>query len=206
MARPRKTEGEPSTKERIEAAFWTLFEQRPLEKISVKEVCAVAGCNKTTFYYHFQDLREVLDSIEEKCLPLEAPDMLVDLLAAEDKEAFASDFLESTGDRFEKYCLLLSSRGDPGFAKKAKKAMMLRWSEKLSLEYDSLGEKEKMAVRFAMGGSISVLSEHGDGAPLDLTAFVQVALAMVLPFIAPLVEETRSSNAHSAPASTRPRR
>lgn len=194
MARPRKAENGPSAKDRIETAFWALFEQKPLEKISVKEVCAHAGCNKTTFYYHFQDLREVLDSIEERCLPVEAPDMLIDLLAAENKEAFISDFFENMGDRFEKYCLLLSSRGDPGFSKKAKEVMLVKWREKLNFEYDSLSEKEKMAIRFAMGGSISVLAEHGDGEPLDLAVFIQVVLAMVAPLVMPVAAEMLTSN------------
>lgn len=181
MARPSKSDNRPAAEERIKASFWDLFQQKPLERISVKEVCDAAGCNKTTFYYHFQDLRELLDTIEEECLPIEAPEMLLQILVASDKEAFIACFLERMGERFEKYCLLLSSHGDPGFAKKAKSAMTNRWCESLGLVYDSLDCTDKMTIRFAMSGAVSIFADHGDGEPFDADAFANVILIAVMP-------------------------
>ena len=67
MARPKKIQGQPTMRDKIKEEFWCLYEQRPIERISVKEVCEATGCNKTTFYHHFQDLRAVLEEIEEEC-------------------------------------------------------------------------------------------------------------------------------------------
>lgn len=188
MPRPRKNNGVPPMKEQIERAFWDCFEQKPLEKISVKEVCQMAGCNKTTFYYHFQDLREVLDSIEAKCLPLEAPDILSNLITAEDREALAERFIDAMGDRFEKYCTLLSSHGDPDFAKKAKEIMLERWCQKTGLDYERLSAEDQMAIRFAMGGSISIFADHGDGAPFDPKVFAAAILDMIIPLASRLLQ------------------
>lgn len=138
MARPKKIQGRPTVRDRIKDEFWRLYEQRPIERISVKEVCEATGCNKTTFYYHFHDLRAVLEKIEEECLPLEAPDIFSELVSADDKVGFLHDYIARIGPRFEQYCVLLSSRGDPEFAKRAKKTMTLRWCEKLGIDYDKL--------------------------------------------------------------------
>lgn len=183
MARPKRVDGMPTAKEAIEAEFWKLYEERPLEKISVKEVCEAANVNKTTFYYHFQDIQEVLASIEEQCLPLEAPDMLADLLTAEDKARLVSDFIAKMGDRFERYCLLLSSRGDPEFAKRAKETMTLRWCEKLGIDYAALTSDARLTIRFVMGGASSIFADHGDGEPFDADAFASIVLTMIVPLV-----------------------
>lgn len=183
MARPKKIEGVPTAKEAIKAEFWKLYEQKPLERISVKEVCEGAGVNKTTFYYHFRDIQEVLASIEQECLPLEAPEMLVELLIAEDRAEVVSRFLSKMGARFERYCVLLSSRGDPDFAKKAKETMALRWCEKLGIDYDALPPDARLTIRFSMGGAISIFADHGDGEPFDVDAFASMVLSVVLPLM-----------------------
>ena len=43
---------EPTGKRRIKEAFWQLYQERPIEDIGIKEIVALAGCNRTTFYYH----------------------------------------------------------------------------------------------------------------------------------------------------------
>ena len=51
--RPEKTE---QTKADIKEAFWRLYAAKPIEKITVGEVCDLAGYNRGTFYLHFHDL------------------------------------------------------------------------------------------------------------------------------------------------------
>lgn len=48
------------TKKEIQSAFWQLLEGRPFGKITVKAVVARCGVNRNTFYYHFQDLHDLL--------------------------------------------------------------------------------------------------------------------------------------------------
>lgn len=183
MARPKRIDGVPTAKEAVEAEFWKLYEQKSLERITVKEVCEGAGVNKTTFYYHFQDIQEVLASIEEQCLPLEAPDMLADMLATSDKAKLVTEFLGNMGDRFERYCILLSSRGDPGFAKRAKETMALRWCEKLDIDYDTLPPDARLTIRFVMGGASSIFADHGDGEPFDAEAAAGIVQTIIIPLV-----------------------
>lgn len=183
MARPKKEEGVPTARETIKESFWRLYRDRPFEKISVKEVCEEANINKTTFYYHFQDLRAVLDEIEEDSLPLEAPQMIAALVRPVAKEEVVSTFIGNMGERFERYCILLSSKGDPDFAKQAKQIMTQRWCEELDIEYDKLPSDIKMAIRFLMGGTTSVFADHGDGKPFDPEVFADVVISLMDPFV-----------------------
>ena len=51
------------TREIITTAFWQLLQQKPMEKITVKEVCTLAQINRGTFYLHYYDMDDVLDDI-----------------------------------------------------------------------------------------------------------------------------------------------
>lgn len=56
------------TKMLIRRAFMDLMRQKPIQSISVKEVCDLAGINRSTFYAHYTDLYDLLDKIEEELI------------------------------------------------------------------------------------------------------------------------------------------
>ena len=43
-----------------------LLEERPISKISVKDVVEECGINRNTFYYHFQDLPTLIETIVQE--------------------------------------------------------------------------------------------------------------------------------------------
>ena len=51
------------TKRAIKEAFVALLDERPLNKITVKDVVEACGINRNSFYYHFQDLPALLEEI-----------------------------------------------------------------------------------------------------------------------------------------------
>ena len=51
-----------STKGNFITAFWKLYEDKKIEKISIRELCEVAGYNRTTFYDHFHDIYDLVDN------------------------------------------------------------------------------------------------------------------------------------------------
>lgn len=53
------------TEQAIKNAFTLLRAKKELEKITVKELCAEACINKSTFYAHYSDIFELSDVIEE---------------------------------------------------------------------------------------------------------------------------------------------
>lgn len=48
------------TKEAIRSSFESLLSEKDYDKITVKELCALARISKKTFYFHYQDLDELL--------------------------------------------------------------------------------------------------------------------------------------------------
>lgn len=48
------------TKKAIVESFIYLLNQKPLDKITVKEIVDDCGINRNTFYYHFEDIRALL--------------------------------------------------------------------------------------------------------------------------------------------------
>ena len=57
-----------TTKGNIRRALIRLSSIKPYPEITVKELCTEAGINRTTFYTHYKNTREVLDDIEEHAL------------------------------------------------------------------------------------------------------------------------------------------
>ena len=48
------------TKKAIVEAFLELLNEKPLDKITVKEIVDSCEINRNTFYYHFEDIRALL--------------------------------------------------------------------------------------------------------------------------------------------------
>ena len=48
------------TKKAIKETFVALLEERPLNRITVKDIVEACGINRNSFYYHFQDLPALL--------------------------------------------------------------------------------------------------------------------------------------------------
>ncbi len=54
------------TKQSIRTSLMKLLNERPLDKITVKDVVEDCGVNRNTFYYHFQDIYALVEDIFER--------------------------------------------------------------------------------------------------------------------------------------------
>lgn len=54
------------TRSSIINAFLELRSGKPIEKISIKELCEKAGINKSTFYTHYQDIYDLSEQLESQ--------------------------------------------------------------------------------------------------------------------------------------------
>lgn len=57
-----------ATRERFVDTFCKLYETKPIEKITVKEIAEKAGHNRVTFYQYFHDAYEILEYLENRLL------------------------------------------------------------------------------------------------------------------------------------------
>ena len=51
-----------STKQRIMDSFLKLLDERPLNRISIKDIVEDCGINRNTFYYHFEDMPSLVEA------------------------------------------------------------------------------------------------------------------------------------------------
>ncbi|HJC89307.1 MAG TPA: TetR/AcrR family transcriptional regulator, partial [Candidatus Eisenbergiella intestinigallinarum] len=54
------------TEQAIRNAFIELRTKKPLEKITVKELCELALINKSTFYAHYEDMYALSEAMEQE--------------------------------------------------------------------------------------------------------------------------------------------
>ena len=55
-----------TTRNDIKTAFTELLEERPITKITVKDVVERCGVNRNTFYYHFRDMPDLAEAVIEE--------------------------------------------------------------------------------------------------------------------------------------------
>ncbi len=56
------------TKMLIRRAFTDLLRQKPIQSISIKELCTAAGINRGTFYAHYTDIYDLRNKLEEEMM------------------------------------------------------------------------------------------------------------------------------------------
>jgi len=52
------------TRKAIRDVFCELTKEKKLNEITIKELCALADINKSTFYLHYKDIYDLADSIQ----------------------------------------------------------------------------------------------------------------------------------------------
>ena len=154
---PETTE---QTKKTIKDAFWELYKEKKIEKITVKDITLRAGFNRSTFYAYFIDVYDVLEQIEEDVMP-----GVEHIPPTGGVTSPTQDFMDELITIYEKnseyYSVLLSEKGDPAFSVKIKKIFknLMKESMKDLLESnDSIDEMEfDYALEFFTGATISVV-------------------------------------------------
>lgn len=58
------------TRTAIINAFLQLLDERPLSKITVKDIVDACGINRNTFYYHFEDIPALIEAISKEEMDL----------------------------------------------------------------------------------------------------------------------------------------
>lgn len=145
------------TKQNLIDAFWTLYCEKRMEKITVREITQKAGYNRGTFYEYFTDVYDVLEQIEESLIP--TLDQLPPITIAEDDMGMPIDmFMKLYEQNSKYYSVLLGDNGDPAFVSKLKNStkpiLKQAFSEKHdlnSIEFDFILEYVLSAMIGIMG-------------------------------------------------------
>ncbi len=106
------------TKQAIKASFMKLLNEFPLNKISVRSIVEDCGINRNSFYYHFQDIPDLIaeiikdetDALVEKYPTIGSLDECVNLafqFALQNKKAVLHIYNSVNRDIYERYTMQL---------------------------------------------------------------------------------------------------
>lgn len=116
------------TKMVIKDSFVKFLKQKPISKISVKEICEDADINRATFYAHYLDQYDLLQQIENEIM-VEINDNLKGYDFKENKlipVEMIEKILEYIMENAELFDLLLNSNGDMKFQQEVIKLIGLQ--------------------------------------------------------------------------------
>lgn len=143
------------TKMRIREAFITLLRGKPVNKITVKELCEMAEINRATFYSHYSDPFDLLEQIEKEELG-----KMADLLdqTMEKKENIMLTILRGLQEPGDANSVLASSNGDPEYTARISELFYSRYRNRVAEKLPGLSEENQEEVyRFIAGGSGNIL-------------------------------------------------
>lgn len=165
------------TKKMMKDAMLELMESRPLEKISVTDLCENADLNRSTFYAYYEDVGQLLAEIEN--------DVLNQLPVAPDKiEDYSNDTFLSILETFFEYVrenerlfrILIIKRDSNSFHSKLLNTVMEKYRD-LSNKNSILPSRYKYL--FCLRGVMGIMKEWIiEGFPFSSREFSRIALQM----------------------------
>ncbi|MGN0478442.1 MAG: TetR/AcrR family transcriptional regulator [Hominenteromicrobium sp.] len=148
------------TKQRIYGAFLALLKKKSIHHIAIRELCADAGINRTTFYNHYGSQYDVLaemtdDYLREIAAVMEHADVR-DKASVHSRVALILQFIQ---DNSELSAMLINNNIDETFAQRLFSLPKIGDMLNTALA-DIPDEREKAAtIAFAIYGSYRVLQD-----------------------------------------------
>ncbi len=146
------------TQKNIREAFLSLRAKKPLEKITVKELCETALINKTTFYLHYQSIYDLSEAIENELIESCFANTCDEDIKHPDKVVF--EFYRAFSEQRGLFRILFSSDRIEYLAKKTNSFI----KERIFRMYPSLKDDMEFNIRLTaiMYGCFWAYSEYKD--------------------------------------------
>ena len=163
MARPRREAGVPEGRDRLIAAFWSLLEDRELSDVTVGALAEAAGCNRGTFYYHFESLDALVHAAIEAEILTEhtfSHSILEIMISTEDDTADAI-WRER---RFNHIELLIRRGGLELVGTETKAVLVAIWTRALHPGGGELSQRTRYILEYSMSGALGMMTlAYGNG-------------------------------------------
>lgn len=171
------------TKTNLRNAFWSLYTQKSLEKISIKEITDLAGYNRGTFYLYYKDVYDIFAQIEDDLLEL-VKHVLEDVTAdgTLDFSRQMSSIIEMSHTYSPYFSVLVSDRGDPRFVTRFKDMLRPMLDQVLfsSLE-KGYTEYEKLYLsEFYISGIIGAMGKWLEDPQISIDNLLKFMLPVIL--------------------------
>lgn len=162
------------TRRMIKDALIELMNDNDFSKISISDICKTADINRSTFYSHYKDTKEVLVDIEDDIISRlpEVSDSKQDL-----KEAMR-EILSFIKDNSALITIMVVKRKDDSFVEKLLSSILARY-EHLSSASNEM--QTRYNYIFCTSGIIGIIKEWIlSDFTLSLDAFTEIALTLAV--------------------------
>lgn len=146
-----------NTKQDLIDAFWYLYCNKRIEKITIKEITLKAGYNRSTFYEYFIDIYDVLEQIESSLIP-NINELPPTTILNKNFEIPIDVFLKLYEKNEKYYSVLLGDNGDPAFSSKLKNSIKPMLKETLVTKVKLNDVEFDFILEYILSSMISVMS------------------------------------------------
>lgn len=149
------------TKLFLKESLISLMKEKPISKISIKELCEKADVNRSTFYMHYTSQYALLQQIEDEIIAEinEKLNRVRQNQPASELHRILCSLFEYIADNKETCQTLLSETGDVDFLKKTmmlvQKELMEEWVSHMHLDQ----ETAEYTILFMINGSIGIVQQ-----------------------------------------------
>lgn len=185
MKTPKNDHRTRVTKMMIRKAFTTILRNKPIQSISIKELCELAEINRSTFYLHYNDIYDLLNQIEDEMFE-SLKSVLEPIVASGNGNpnyvTVTTEIFQCIKDNADLCIVTLGSFGDKAFAMK-----LIDYGRTLCLENysryykDATPQQLEYYYAFVSSGCIGLLQKWFDeGLSLSPGEIASMAESMML--------------------------
>lgn len=156
----------------IADTFLQLSREKSVDKITVKDLVERCGISRQTFYYHFQDILEVIEWSMQQAFQA----LLARSLESDDPEAVLHDFIDASAEADRLLQKLLRSQRREQIERIMVRSVRTYLQElirnkrpELALPYEDL----EVALSFCACGIVGLLLEYGGKKNVDRARLAQ---------------------------------
>ena len=173
------------TRENLIQAFWSLYCEKKIEHITVKEITDKAGYHRSTFYEYFVDIYDLLNQLEDSLL--EHIEMnIINRLDGELDDDLAQKIATIYDEKGEYLSELLGENGDPEFSNKVKAVMKPALTDAFGLPESEI--HTSYIFEFASSGILAVVTHwYKNGKNLPSQELVGLVRSMLMSGVFPMI-------------------
>ena len=171
------------TKKIIRECFFELLKEKPLNRITVKEICEKADINRTTFYRYYKDPFDLMEQIQNEMLAAfrshAKATMPIDMKSA--LEAMFSAVIHNQ----EMYLVLISDNADRSFVRRMILETYDLFKDSLAKKYPFFSDNQRRWMYYYIAqGSVSItidwLNRGMKETPAEMATFIAEMNSAVL--------------------------
>ena len=166
----------------IRNSFLELLKEKPVSKITVKEICERSEINRATFYKHYQDSFDLMEQLEDELLA-HTQEML-NRRAYTDINLLYIDLLNTLRENEELYRVIASNHGDHNLYARIFSGCYEQIFPLINRKFSNLTPVEQNLLYYYISqgcsGAVSYWFTNGmQEAPEEIAAFISKATSAV---------------------------